>query len=124
MEKIIRYIEFGDDILDKVKEIAQIEKALNPLIIVGTTNNIPVCYYLSLFDIAYHFESFTTCFDAIFKSYFVFNIPFPPEVNNIYIFIQHYVYMIYTTKDKLVNKVLKYINTLDSSRLPSNDKPN
>lgn len=47
MEEIVRYIKYGDNVMDNVRKVAS---TIHPLLFVATTgNNIPFRYYVSVY---------------------------------------------------------------------------
>lgn len=117
-EELIQTIPYGDDVIARVRALAKDKKILHPYIIIGLHKDLPYRYYLSLFENIYSFESLNSCIDLLIKCYFVFNLSYPKEVLNIYMFIQHFIYRIYLKSDIKVTSVVKLINSLDKNRLP------
>lgn len=119
LEEIIRFSEYGDNIVEEVREIAAKENKLYPMIFVALMNETPFRFYVSLFDVVYSFESFNSALDLLFKSFFVWNLEYPTNTKSVYMFLQHFVYMIYLPRDKIIGSVCRLIESLDKSKLPS-----
>lgn len=117
-EELIQTIQYGDDVLARVRALAANKNKLHPFIIIGLHKELPYRFYLALYENIYAFETLTGCLDLLFKSFFVFNITYPNDVLNIYMFLQHFVYRIYLKSDTKVTCVIKLINILDKTRLP------
>lgn len=115
---VVKYIEYKENVMDAVHEHVSKDN-VKPFIIVGLLNSLPFRFYVVIYDYAFAFESFTACLDMLFKAHFVLNVKYRPSVKSIFMFLQHYVYQIYTEYDIKVNKVSKFIGNIDKSRLPS-----
>lgn len=117
--KLVQTIEFNDDIIEKVKQLAAAEgkNNLHPFIVIAVTNNLPVAYYLSLFDAIFKFDSFLGAFDILFQSLFVLRISYPEELFSFFTFIQVFFYNINTPNDRTIGNVTKLIKKLDYNRL-------
>lgn len=118
---LVQYIEFGDKVLEHVEEMAKDKKYLHPFMVVAKKDGLPCKYYCCAYDCVYSFDGFTDCMDKIFKTFFVFNVPYPKQVRSVYLFLQQYLYRIYTLNDKKESAVIKLINKLDRTRLPCNN---
>lgn len=119
-DEIIKFIEYKEDVLEAVK--AHTKQTAEPFMLIGLHKEIPFRFYLSVYDHAYSFESFSDCLDLLLKSYFVFNVNYPKSVSNIYMFLQHFGYRIYSEKDLKINSVLQFIGKHDKTRLPNENK--
>lgn len=122
IEKIVQYINYGDNVMDKVKEIAEsYTNNFHPILIVANLEGKPYRYYACVFDIIYTFQSFTSAFDIIFKSFFVFNVKYPSDATLFYIFIQQFLYGIYLKRDSKKSVLIKLFHSLDCNRLASSN---
>lgn len=119
--KIIQTMTFADNIMEKVREVAESCEAspFSPFIIIATTNELPVAFYLSVYDAVYKFETFLGAFDMLFKVFFVFQLPYPEELLSVFTFLQVFFYGIKTGNDKTIGNVTKLIKMLDFTRLPN-----
>lgn len=100
--------------MDKVREVAEPYKTgFHPFIIVATTNDLPVKFYLSAFEAIYAFETFLGAFDILFQAFFVLNNPYPSEVKSFYIFVQRFFYGIQVPNQSRPAAVNNLINDLD-----------
>lgn len=116
--KLVQYLEYSKNVMEKVIEVAkQYKTGFHPFVVIATTNNLPVKYYLSVFDAIYTFETFLGALDVMFQSFFVFNNPYPSEVNSFYIFLQRFFYGIMVPKQRSPASVNSLINELDYTRL-------
>lgn len=124
MEDIVRYIKYGDNVMNNVREVASTYKdKFYPLLFVATTENgIPFRYYLSVFDIIYTFNEFVTGMDVLFKSFFVFDVAYPTNIWNVYTFLQQFMYGIYLKSDGKDKAVINLIESLDRTRLSSENE--
>lgn len=125
MGQLVQYIEYGSNVMDKVKEIAKsYSKNFHPLMIVATTgeSETPFRYYVSVFDIIYTFESCTSAIDTLFKSFFAIHVGYPDKIRHVYTFIQQFIYGIYLKQDGKNRSVIKLIESLDGKRLASENK--
>ncbi|KAL5280610.1 hypothetical protein ACFFRR_009309 [Megaselia abdita] len=122
MEQFVQYINYGDNVMEKVRKIADAyTNNFHPLILVATTgeNEIPFRYYVSVFDMIYTFESCSSAIDNLFKSFFALNVGYPDKIIPIYTFIQQFLYGIYLKGDGKYNSVITLIESLDCTRLAS-----
>lgn len=117
IDKIVQYIEYSTNVMEKVKGVASKCKKLSPFLICATTNNVPVKYYLSVFEGISTFETFPGCFDILFQSFFALNLFYPTEVKSLYIFVQKFFYGINLEIDPALSAVVTLINSLDHNRL-------
>lgn len=109
--------------MDKVNIIAEnYAKDLHPFMLIATLEGLPHKYYLSVFDVTYSFESFSSAFDCLFKTYFVMNVDYPKSVESFFVFVQQFIYGIYLKNDKKISSVIQLIAQFDDKRLPSQQK--
>lgn len=81
MEQIVKYIDYGDNVMENLKELSRkYEKNFHPLLIVANANNTPFTFYMSVFEIIYTFNECSTGFDILFKSFFVFSLQYPQKI--------------------------------------------
>lgn len=122
LESIMVFIEY-ENVMNVVKKTAEdYTNNFNPFLVVAKLDGLPYRFYLSVFDIIYQFESFTSAFDYLLKSFFVFDVAYPKVVEQFYIFIQQFIYNIYLKQDRKYQTVLDLIYELDQNRLPSMQK--
>lgn len=125
LEPLFRFINYGTNVMDTVKEIAaEYKKDFHPLMLVATTgpNEIPFRYYVSVFDMVYTFESFSSALDILFKSFFALNVDYPAKIKTVYTFLQQFIYGIYIKGDGKYGPVINLIDRLDRTRLASENK--
>lgn len=105
--------------MDKVKEVAEgLKKDFHPFIIVATTNDLPVAYYLSVYDAIFKFETFVGALDVLFQTLFALHISYPDELLSFFNFMQIFFYRINTGNDRTFTRVIKLMKTLDFTRIP------
>lgn len=117
IEKMLQYIEYTNNVMKKTKEIAEGLKEFPPLIICATTGNVPVKYYLVIFEAIFCFDSFVGSLDMLFKTFFALNLKYPSQLRSTYTFIQKFFYRINLQEDPNLANVIRLINELDHSRL-------
>lgn len=118
IDKILQFVEYSSEIVEKVKEIASRESnSHHPFLVIATLNNLPFKFYVSLFDATFRFETFLGALDILFQSFFVLNLEYPVEIKAVYIFIQKFFYQIKLQTDSSISKVVALINKLDFTRL-------
>lgn len=101
---LVKYIEYKDDVMDAIHEHVS-KDCVEPFILVGMLNDKPFRFYVAIYDYAFVYESFIDCLDMLMKAHFVLNAKYRATVNSIFMFLQHYVYQIYTKDDIKINKV-------------------
>lgn len=88
-----------------------------PLIVVFENDVLDAKEYIIKFDnILYSFKSIKTCIDVIFKLFFIFNIQYPEEAKNTYIFLQRFIYEIKLTNDDVPGKVTSFMSKLKTPK--------
>ncbi|KAL5275850.1 hypothetical protein ACFFRR_001590 [Megaselia abdita] len=88
---ILQYITFTCNVMDKVKEVAEsLKNDLKPFVIVATTEDLPVKFYLSVYDALFEFDTFLGALDVLLQTFFVLNIPYPTQLNSFYVFMQKF----------------------------------
>ncbi|KAL5278623.1 hypothetical protein ACFFRR_004167 [Megaselia abdita] len=104
--------------MDKVKEVAEsLKNDLKPFVIVATTEDLPVKFYLSVYDALFEFDTFLGALDVLFQTFFVLNIPYPTQLNSFYVFMQKFFYKIKLEGDPILDRITKMIKLLDFTRL-------
>ena len=67
--------------------------------VIGPTEK-PLQYLVMLDDFSYEVESPLKALDIVFKTFFALHVHYPPEAEQLYYFLQQYVYGIKTRQDK------------------------
>lgn len=119
---LVQFIELGEDVVESAHKFFENKEETYPYIAIAKKDGMISKYYVCAYDCFYSFDNFTNCLDTLLKVYFVFNSKFPKKLNAILLFLQHFVYRIYTIKDKSEVATNNFINSLDKSRLPSQNK--
>lgn len=96
-----------------LEEMMKLKKSNNNpiqpcLLIVGTVLN-PTQILVYFDEIKYKFFSVIKALDMCYKIYHVFNIEYPLESQNVWLFIQHYFYKMKLKFDKpcpLINQII------------------
>lgn len=123
LDMLVQFIEFGEDVVESVRDFSKNKKDLYIFMTVAKKDGIPCKYYVCAYECIYSFDNFSDCLDKLFKTFFVFNIKYPKHINAVYLFLQHFIYRIYLEKkDKLESATTALINSLDKGRLPSQNK--
>lgn len=117
LKKIFVSVEYGDDIMDTVRIVAEdCKKDFHPLMVIGLTKGLPIKYYVVAFEVIHDFITFTAAFDNLFKSFFVYNVHYPQSVEGLYTFIQKFMYEIKSDGDKVIASVNDLITILDNTK--------
>jgi hypothetical protein len=86
-----------------------------PLIIVVKSLLEAEQYIIKFDDINYEFSSILLCFDVLFKLFFVFNLQYPEEAKNFFVFIQKLFYQMNLSSDPVCSKISSQLSQFENA---------
>lgn len=99
---------------EKLNKSLRTGERLQPYMIFVETDSQVTSFYVIINKFYYRVESALKAIDICFKSFFVFNLKYPIQCEQIWYFIQKYFYEIITKFDKNVQSVNSIVNDLNN----------
>lgn len=121
LDYLLRKAPKGAKIDLEIKRISEIAAArkedMDPFIqYFENENGIPYKFFVCINQQIYETLHFTTAMDIVFKSYYVFQMEYPPQCVVVLTFIQHFFYQIFLDEDVNYPLILSVMCDLDIDR--------
>lgn len=85
------------------------------IIIVGPTLRDIENYYVVVDDILYKLNNILQAVDICFKIFMVLDAQYPTECEQIWLFLQQYIYKQQTINDKVIKSVIEFREKIDKA---------
>ncbi|KAL5292666.1 hypothetical protein ACFFRR_011443 [Megaselia abdita] len=122
LKKMFRQAQRGSKIDEEILKISEAaakngEPAMNPFVLFFINDaNMPYKFFVCVNHLIYELSSFVEAIDILFKSYFVFNLNYPPESENVLRFIQHFFYQVFLNDENISTSIYQLMYDLDIDR--------
>lgn len=95
---------------EKSNKALRTGEKLQPYMVFVETDSKVTYFYIIINKFCYKVESALKALDICFKSFFVFNLHYTPQCDQIWYFMQLFIYEIITKFDKKLQSKCQYFN--------------
>lgn len=117
LNSMFLFVETESSIEEKISDLSKEHKAksltLQPIVVILMSNEVPTKFFVRIDGTTYIQHNILAAIDLCFKSFHVFNLAYPRQSHNAWIFIQKFFYTITTAYDKTISSVSSLITELN-----------